>query len=571
MKTRVFTQALLAGALLAGAQFGQAVPVTFQLNMSYLIGVGGFNPATQDVRLSGSFNGWGSTTIMAPSGGNPQVYQTTVDIADAAGTIAEYKFRIGTDNSGWESIANRYLTVPSGATTLPEAYFNNQWAGGPDVTVTFSVNMSAQIGAGNFDPAADSVQVRGGFNGWTALDLTPKAGSPGIYEGAWTSGTYPPGSQLQYKFTFVKGLNTTWESRGNVPYGNDHNRLLTVSTANQTLPTVYFSDVTGFPIKAAAAFEANVQAFIVTGQFNPATDQVYVRGNAMGWGDPPSGQGFQLMEDTSRPGIYTNIYKMDNRLTGAVLEFKYTLWKNSSTTTWEGGANKSLVWTGTEPTTADGYHLQAYSGLFDGLSPNDFLSADTLVTFRVNMAGAVGYGGTPIFNPNAPDYMFVAINGNFVPGGWWTWNGAPDYAYYLLDDGASHGDAVAGDKIFSDQYLFTRGSPVRIQYKYGINGEDNEAAPMNDHVRYIRATGTYVMPIDTFGTITQEADPGTLSIARTSLTQITVSWNGRPGVRLQACSTLPGGTWTDVAGTDGASSSVQTIGSGNVFYRLNKL
>ena len=104
-----------------------------------------------------------------------------------------------------------------------------------------------------------------------------------------------------------------------------------------------------------------------------------------------------------------------------------------------------------------------------------------------------------------------------------------------------------------------------------MNAEDNEAPPYNDHVRYIRAVGTYVMPIDTFGVITVEADPGTITITKSSPSQVTLSWNGRPGVRLQSTSSLTGGTWTDVAGSAGASSSVQPIGAGNLFFRLTKL
>lgn len=574
MKTNALKQTLCASLLLGAITVSHAVPVTFQVNMGYQVSLGTFTPGTDAVTVHGSFNGWGASAAMTPSGGDPNLYQTTIDLANPTGTIETYKFVIGAGT--YEGNADRFLTVPAAALTIGEAYFNNAWAGGPDVTVNFSVNMNSQIGAGNFTPGTDTVQARGGFNGWGAFELAPSAGNPAIYEGSFTSGANPPGTQVQFKYTFVRGTDTVWESRGNVPYGNDHNRLYTLTTANQTLPVVYFSDVSGYLIKAAAAFEVNVGALILTGGFDPANDQVYVRGNAMGWGDPLSGQGFQLMADTTRPGIYTNLYKMDARLTGAALEYKHTLWKpapggGSGTTVWEDGGNKILTWNGTEPTTPDGYHLLSTSGLFNGLSANDFLPADTEVTFRVNMASAVGVGGTPVFNPNAPDYMFVAINGNFITGGWWPWTGTAPYEFYLLDDGTTHGDAVAGDNIFSVKLTFLKGSPVRVQYKYGINAEDNEAPQYNDHVRYIRAVGTYIMPIDTFGVVIVEADPGTITITKSSPSQVTLSWNGRPGVRLQSTSSLTGGTWTDVPGSAGASSSVQPIGAGNLFFRLTKL
>lgn len=567
MRNNLFPTALCASLLLGAAAQIQAVPVTFQVNMGYQISIGGFTPATDQLTVHGSFNGWGAGVTMTPSGSNTEIYQATLDLTAAAGTILEYKYVIGAGT--WESTPNRYLTVPEAAQTLGESYFNNAWAGGPEMTVNFSVNMSAQIGAGNFTAGADTVQVRGGFNGWGMLELTPSPGNPAIYEGSFTSAANPPGSQVQYKFTFVRGGNTTWESRGNVPYGNDHNRLYTLAPGTQTLPTVYFSDVSGFPIKAAAAYEVNVQALILTGGFDPANDQVWVRGTAMGWGSPTESQGFQLVADTTRPGVYTNLYKMDSRLTGAVLDYKYTIWKlATSSTTWEGGANKTMVWDGTEPTTADGYHLRANAGLFDGLSPNDFLAQDTVVTFRVNMNGAVGVGGTPVFTPGAPAYDFVAINGAWRDGGWWPWNG--NVPSLMTDDGFPP-DGVAGDGIYTESFTFPKGASVRVQYKYGINGLDNEAPALSDHVRYIRAVGSYVMPVDTFGVMTVEADPSLLSIARTSATQVTLTWNGRPGVRLQSSGSLTGATWGDVPGTDGASSSVQTLGAGNLFFRLTKL
>lgn len=567
MRSKLTSPLLCASLLLAGGVLSHAVPVTFQLNMSYQYSIGAFNPDTDQLTVRGTFNGWDPSAPMTPVGGQPYLYAVTVDVGAAAGSIAEYKFVLGDNN--WESTPNRYYPVPAAAATVGEAFFNNQWAGGPDVNVTFRVNMSAQAGAGNFDPATDSVQVRGGFEGWSGLAMTPTTGDAAIYEGTWTSGAHPPGTQFQYKFVFIRGGNVTWESRGNVPYGNDANRLVVLTGADQTEPTVYFNDVSGFPIKAAAAYEVNVGAMTVTGAFDPATDEVWVRGNAMGWDTPNAGQGFQLFEDTTRPGIYTNIYKMDSRLTGEVLEFKYVLWRPATfSTTWEGGANKSLVWNGTEPTTADGYHLRSHSGLFDNLSPSDFLAEDTYVTFRVNMNGAVGVGGDPVFNPGDPSYHWLSLNGPFRNNGeWGPWNGGLPL---MFDDGFD-ADEVAGDGIYSEKILFPRGSAVRVQYKYGINGLDNEAPAFNDHVRYIRALGDYVMPVDTFGVIVVEADPGTLTITRTSPTQVTLTWNGRPGLRLQSASSLAPGDFADVPGTDGQSSSTQTIGAGNQYFRLSKL
>ncbi len=90
-------------------------------------------------------------------------------------------------------------------------------------------------------------------------------------------------------------------------------------------------------------------------------------------------------------------------------------------------------------------------------------------------------------------------------------------------------------------------------YKYGINGNDDEAPPNSNHVRFVRTTGAYTLPRDTFGAQLVEPSFGLLSAGPASAGSVAISWLGRPGVHLQANTALSGGTWQDLLNTDGAT------------------
>ena len=538
-----------------------AVPVTFQVNMGFQASQGAFDPANTNniVEVRGAFNNWSGGFALAPSATDPNLYVGTTNVTGDAGSTAEYKFVTVIDGTAnWESIGNRSFSLASDAQTLPVAFFNNQWDGAP-LNVTFQVNMATQIAAHAFDPAADVVNVRGEFNSWGATPMEPDPNNPDVYV-ATVEVPQAPGSQVQYKFHIARGAGgETWE--------NDPNRAFLQKDTDQTLPVVYFNNVTGVPVKAKLDVAVDLSAQILGGTFDPAAQQVWLRGNKVGWDVPP--QGLKLEADASRSGIYTNTLVMDNALTGDVVEFKFTTWDtNTLTTIWEDGANKSVTFTGSEP-NVDGYLTKSYGpAYFNGVNPADILSADTLVTFRVDMNGATRFGGAG-FDPTTDS---VFINGTFVNNGSWGAWGTMDATWLMYDDGATGGDEVANDGIYSIQVNIPRGAQTRATYKYGINSEDNEAAVGNDHVRYIRATGTYTMPLDKFGAPTQETqnpDVGSLSIARGANGHLTITWNGQAGVKLQRVD-LTTGAATDVAGTDGASSADIVADQGAAFYRLAK-
>jgi hypothetical protein len=190
---------------------------------------------------------------------------------------------------------------------------------------------------------------------------------------------------------------------------------------------------------------------------------------------------------------------------------------------------------------------------FSNVQPNDLLPADTTVTFRVNMTNAVGTD-SHAFDPSAGDAVYINGVPSFV--GW-------DVSLPVLSN------TPVGSTNYSVDILVPKGSPVMLTYKYGINGIDDEAAANNNHVRYVRQTGTYVMPLDKFGTQTVEPSFGNLQASSSTAGHVLISWLGRPGVHLQTKSSLSG-SWTDHPETDGLSSTNWPSAGGPQFFRLIK-
>jgi len=122
--------------------------------------------------------------------------------------------------------------------------------------VTFQVNLGAQRVLGNFKPAAgDTVVVAGTFSAtdWTTTaTLTAGVADPDLYTGTFNNNV-ASGSSESHKFVINPGGNSAagqlvWESRAN--------RSFQVTAANQTLPAVYFDDITNVPATAAGGFMA---------------------------------------------------------------------------------------------------------------------------------------------------------------------------------------------------------------------------------------------------------------------------------------------------------------------------
>jgi hypothetical protein len=356
--------------------------------------------------------------------------------------------------------------------------------------------------------------------------------------------TGSPGQTVDYKYYIDTGAN--WESpvAGIGDPADNNNRFFNLPTNAASLPIIYFNDAVYAP-KATndTTFQVDMTAQVLNGNFDPTVGSVELRGNFNGWGTP------QILCTNNPAAPNTNIYSVVVPLIDGIgAREQYKFW---STVPVNGG------W----ETMADNRTVSIVSGtaqtlpvvFFSNVDPNDLLPADTTVTFRVNMTNAVGTDAHA-FDPASGDVVFI--------------NGVPSFVNW--DTGLPPlANNPVGSTNYSVDIFLPKGSPVMQTYKYGINGIDDEAPANNNHVRYVRQTGTYVMPLDKFGTQTVETSFGNLQASPSTAGHILISWLGRPGVHLQTKSSITG-AWTDHPETDSLSSTNWPSVGAPQFFRLIK-
>jgi hypothetical protein len=528
---------LLCSAALASAN----TLVTFQVDMS----AAPFDPSTQTVSAHGSFNSWGAAVPLTnnPAGSNPTLWTGTVNVP-TNGIVIEYKYVIDPVGT-WESIPkgnNRLATLPAtgGASLLlPKAYFADVPAAPLTLDLRFQVDMAQQISIGAFTPGVSTVYPKGTFNGWGTFDgmtndptilRTNQNGlvTADVYVGTYTvSGS--PGQTMDYKF-YIDTNNKYEDPAAGVGDPSDHNNrfLLLADAATQQLPIVFFSDAPYAPVSTNnVTFQVDMTAQVMNGSFDPATGTVEVRGGFNSW------TGGITVCTNDPAAANTNIYRAVARIVdSAGASEQYKFWASvPANTGWETRPNREFK-------MVAGAAQALPVVFFDDVSPNDLLPKDTVVTFSVNMTNAVGTD-SHAFDPASGDAVYL----NGVPNGFANW----DTSLPQLTNNP------VGSGIYSIEMLLPKGSPVVQNYKYSINGPDNEAAQNNNHSRVIRRPVSYALPLDKFGTPYTEPSFGQLAVAAAAAGKVPVSWLGRPGVHLQTAADLTSGSWQDLLNTDGAS------------------
>jgi hypothetical protein len=586
-KTAVISCSFCAGLLMGIAPLAQAdTQVTFQVDMTAQVQGATFNPATDTVYARGSFNGWpgigGFVLTNNPAGANTNLYTGTYDdTLDTNGAQLDYKFATAT--LGYESTANgpgnnraTLLPVTSGSSlVLPVQWFSD--AGSPVAyNCVFQVNMQQEIALGNFIPGADTVEVQGDFEGWTTGDTLIQQGSSTVYTNEFLiAGS--PGQVNEFKYFIQPSGFAESPSDVNGIAANYNNRFVFVVN-NQTLPVVYFSDLSSVPVVSnTVTFSVDMTAQVFNGSFTNNT--VTLRGGFEGWNTTST-----VM--TNNPNASnTNIYScvVSNIVAGEAtkVDFKFGYNPNSANNTYEN--NPSHTYAGNPGVVVDGgnraFVMPQFNNsqftlpavYYNDLSPSSVLPAPPLtnyVTFSVNMTNAVGTDAH-VFNP-ATDYVYingvVATNGGYSFAPWTNQPSGPLVSNLISSYVMANNPP--GSEIYTLQVPIPAGYPVMVSYKYAINGNDDEAGFATNHVRYIRSTGTYVMPQDKFGSMLQESSFGNLAIGAKSGGNVPITWLGRPGVHLQTKTNLSAGAWVDVSGTDAQSATNYPAGSGASYFRL---
>lgn len=604
-KTAILSSMFCAGLLLSIVSLAQAdTYITFQCDMTYQVQDGTFTNGVNTVYAIGSFNNWGPGVQLTnnPSGANTNLYIGTVDDTnDANGTHVEWKYNSSSPDLGWEVPANNgdnraaLLPTTSGASlVLPVEYFSDAAYNVNPVAnnATFRVDMAQQIAIGAFDPNTMQVEVQGQFEGWTTGDTLTN--DPSILRtnqfGVVTSNVYvgtfllagSPGQIQEFKYFIQPGNKAESPSSAYGLSDNYNNRFCfegqdSTASSDQTLPIVFFSDQ---PYTAVGTntyvFSVDMTSQVLNGALS--NQQVTLQGDFNSWGTA-----YTTVCTNNPSASNTNIYYAAVSITngvGVTTQFKFVVpgfpnggYEYNPTHNYPGnpaiiaGANGNREFTDLAST---GTNVILPTVYWNDLSPSSVLPAPTTVTFNVNMTGAVGTDAH-VFNPstdkvylNGVDTTSSIGNYSFV-----TWTNAPT--------GTTWTNAIANflmteNPVGSSNYTITltipAGYPVQLTYKYGINGNDDEAGYAVNHVRYIRSTGSYTLPTDIFGSMTTEQSFGNLAIGLKSGGNVPITWLGRPGVYLQVTTNLTSGTWMDLPATDAQSSTNYPAGAGASYFRL---
>jgi hypothetical protein len=160
------------------------VPVTFRVNMAIRIQQGYFKPDSDIVRVAGDFSNWekGPGIDTLAKGATDSIYSGTVQLSE--GSTVYYKYWKSQRGEGdWETISNRSFVVPTGGGTTPLVYFNNDSIYRAPITGTlkYQVNLKAMKTLGWFDSSKDTMQVRGGFDGWAGTKMSQDLFNTNLY------------------------------------------------------------------------------------------------------------------------------------------------------------------------------------------------------------------------------------------------------------------------------------------------------------------------------------------------------------------------------------------------------
>jgi hypothetical protein len=569
MNTKTLRSAVGTGLALCWAAAASAnTLVTFQVDMS----TASLDPSVQTVAVRGNFNNWGSPTELAltnnPTGPNPSLWSGTANIAQNE-TVIAYKFVIE-PGATYEGSHNRLLTLPSNSgasiSALPVPYFNDSPPSPVTISVTFQVDMAQQIALGAFDPVAGVVEARGLFSSWS--NTTGQTNDPSILRtnqnGLVTSNVFvyaydvsaSPGQTMDYKYHIDQNDNWDSPTPGTGDPNDNNNRFFVFGTnATQALPIVFFSDQPYVPVGTNdITFQVDLSAQVQGGLYDPSNPAniVQVRGDFNGWAGTNN-----LVNDPSGPN--TNLYRTTVRIVGGAGAFhSYKFWATGAPNTgWEivnkdPGLNRSLrIISGTTQVLPPVY--------FSDTSVGDLMSTDTVATISVDMTGAVGTDSHP-FNPVNDT---VWIGGISFDATLWRWQApfsATDVPMQLTNN-------PVGSMIYTLDLTITKGWPLGLTYKYGINQNNDE--PNGNHVSYVYTPGAYTLPLDKFGVaVTENATPN-LNASR-SPGHVNLTWLGRPGVFLQNKATLAPGAWTPHPETDGQSATNWPTSGSSSFFRLVK-
>jgi hypothetical protein len=302
--------------------------------MSREIGLGHVNPATDTVVVTGDFTNWPDwdprvSGVRLTYNSADSVYSGLADSL-ASGSTIKFKFVYLNGNINWESIADRSYFVPEADSTTFSAYWDNidpsiQLVDG---NIFFVVDMSVATELGVFNPTVDSVQIRGGFNGWNASDPPRSLMIQDVDPNVWYLDIpmiqYQLNSTMFYKYFIQNGTgsvpyaNTGWEvAISPTTSGNRDRPVVFQGLPDQSAGYAYFEGIhEDWVIPAGTSVQATFRVDMTTATgFTPATDTVL-------W--IPRQPFFYSVHNLPWPGDYPRNYVLTDANSDMIYEGTFT-------------------------------------------------------------------------------------------------------------------------------------------------------------------------------------------------------------------------------------------------------
>jgi hypothetical protein len=464
-----------------------------------------FNPGTNNVYIQ--FTG-GNLIQMNQSSEThyslPVVFsQINTGLGVQLGTEVNYHFMVDDVSGGTEWA----YTIAAGSVNVPEVSFSYV----PDVNVTFQVDMSVQIEMENFNAAADTLEVRGDFNGWSTGWFLFDEDNDQIYTGTFGIDAGEVGHEFGFKYFYT--------NYGDYGYENRDNRIFTLDAAGNVLDAVFFDDretSCGDPVyNKQIMYQVDMTVQMLSGMFNPDEgDILMIRGGfaPLAWEFSASYPDNVLTEDEPGSTIYKIVVEYPEIPSACPVEYKFIMLNSEQIAqsqageeymgTWEekpGGGNYSLL--------VDELQQQvAPIRYFSDVGPDDILIEETDIIWQVDLkqvfndiANLGSYTSPSGELITSVDCVYVAGTAPFK----WVWDFPLSQSEDLkmVDDGTNM-DHEAGDHIYTLLYNFPAGTTANFMHKFGINGLDNEMGYGENHYAPLSTAGGdgYCwLPIEIFG------------------------------------------------------------------------
>ena len=320
---------------LANTALNTTQPITFEVDMRAQIGAGLFNPANAGVDIE-----WGTGFLnfsALADGDGDGVYTGTPSVSAPAATPVSYRFVISPNDLALPlqpETVSRTFTMPNAPAAIPSAFFNNI-AGYRDVT--FSVDMASAQAAGAFNPATQTVQVRGPFNSWAGTTLTNTSGS--LYGATVRMSAAADNQSTTYKYFvaatpqseaigYEGGADRTFP----LAFNTDLNVLPALALATDTFSTPEFRPVT---------FSVDMTVLEAAGGFTPGVDSVKVAGTINNW--DTGSTDYQLTDEAPTNGVYTGTFIVSGT-SGSSISYKFFNTRTGAPNSgYEGGSDRTAT------------------------------------------------------------------------------------------------------------------------------------------------------------------------------------------------------------------------------------